>query len=254
MAVALPAVEWAPACMDAGELAGWRDRNARLLPFRRAERPCEDCLLGFAAEMRAEGRCNGEPGGDGEDQDFTRRRRVPAPAPIEEEPAVAEQDHQKPKRRISPEGRENIRRAAVRRRERERAERAARAELAPAVRADLDLVAASEGDAPREVVAEWTRPEPGPDVEPVGAAEAAWVLSSWQGGSVSSPVVQTETAGAGTSWTQTDRVSVDPLVEAYRVVRRLPDLLFGVPGPAHGAACDLRALIAVAIADRAADA
>lgn len=55
---------WAPACMDADEWGDWRAAN----PFtgRMAEqvaRPCEDCLLGFAADMRAIGRCNGTPGG-----------------------------------------------------------------------------------------------------------------------------------------------------------------------------------------------
>lgn len=51
-----------PLCMDAEELAGWRAQNDRSRHGNgiRARRPCEDCLLGFAAEMRALGRCNGE--------------------------------------------------------------------------------------------------------------------------------------------------------------------------------------------------
>lgn len=53
---------WTPACMSADELATWQSgRNW-------ADRPCLDCLLGFAVEMRAVGRCNGTPGGVQEDE------------------------------------------------------------------------------------------------------------------------------------------------------------------------------------------
>lgn len=55
--------EWQPACMDQDEAADWRRHNARLT-IGRAKRPCADCLLGYAAEMRSIGRCNGTPMGD----------------------------------------------------------------------------------------------------------------------------------------------------------------------------------------------
>lgn len=76
-----PAVEaWSPACMDAGELAAWEATNERLSSANmRAARPCTDCLLGFALEMRAEGRCNGTPGGateEEEDMDETPTRTL----------------------------------------------------------------------------------------------------------------------------------------------------------------------------------
>lgn len=66
LTVAAPA--WAPLCMDEDEWAGWRRHNERLAvaqygDTKRAQRPCEDCPLGHAADMRALGRCNGEPGG-----------------------------------------------------------------------------------------------------------------------------------------------------------------------------------------------
>jgi hypothetical protein len=63
----LPA--WSPACMDADELAGWDEMNRRTQGGR-AQLPCADCLVGFAAEMRAVGRCNGTPGGVEEDEDM----------------------------------------------------------------------------------------------------------------------------------------------------------------------------------------
>lgn len=53
---------WAPLCMDAPEWVDWQ----RLNPVRiseRADRPCADCPMDFANQMRSEGRCNGEPGG-----------------------------------------------------------------------------------------------------------------------------------------------------------------------------------------------
>jgi hypothetical protein len=54
---------WAPLCMSADEFAAWREMNGRITGRDRGSRPCDDCPLGFAAEMRAEGRCNGTPGG-----------------------------------------------------------------------------------------------------------------------------------------------------------------------------------------------
>ena len=56
---------WAPLCMEAAEWAHWQrsrhtsDRNSR---------PCDDCPLGFAAEMRSVGKCNGVPMGADEDE------------------------------------------------------------------------------------------------------------------------------------------------------------------------------------------
>jgi len=59
---------WAPLCMDAAEWADWQASNP--LRVRGAvSRPCADCLLGFAADMRAAGRCNGSPGSDGGEAD-----------------------------------------------------------------------------------------------------------------------------------------------------------------------------------------
>ena len=56
-----------PACMDDGEWALWLDGHARIDTRRVSERvgsPCVDCHRAFADEMRAEGRCDGEPGAD----------------------------------------------------------------------------------------------------------------------------------------------------------------------------------------------
>lgn len=72
---------WAPACMGPDEWADWRAAN----PFtgrmhEQVARPCEDCLLGFAADMRAEGRCNGTPGGaPGDDEEETMDQSIDLP-------------------------------------------------------------------------------------------------------------------------------------------------------------------------------
>lgn len=80
---------WAPLCMDAAEWAEWRARNPIYLSEAVA-RPCEDCLLGFAADMRAEGRCNGTPGGAAEIEiEEEPMDQVSAPAGIRVEVAVA---------------------------------------------------------------------------------------------------------------------------------------------------------------------
>lgn len=57
------AAPWEPHCMDADEYAGWLALNGGSAAARHvaAARPCDDCSLGFAAEMRALGRCNGTP-------------------------------------------------------------------------------------------------------------------------------------------------------------------------------------------------
>jgi hypothetical protein len=61
-------VAWSPACMDADEFEAWAEANRRMT-YRadRASRPCADCTLGYASEMRAVGRCNGSPAGVEED-------------------------------------------------------------------------------------------------------------------------------------------------------------------------------------------
>jgi hypothetical protein len=74
-AVALPAT-WTPLCMEPDEWADWQ----RLNPIRSngfnamrdheaAASPCTDCPLGYAAEMRAVSRCNGQPGAVEEDEE-----------------------------------------------------------------------------------------------------------------------------------------------------------------------------------------
>lgn len=64
-----------PACMTAAELALWQagnglttgTKNGRRVYAGRAASPCDDCTLGYAADMRAAGRCDGTPGGVEED-------------------------------------------------------------------------------------------------------------------------------------------------------------------------------------------
>jgi hypothetical protein len=61
---------WMPLCMDPDEWAEWRRTNPIGLTATSAvARPCADCLLGFAADMRALGRCNGTPGGAAVDEE-----------------------------------------------------------------------------------------------------------------------------------------------------------------------------------------
>ena len=55
------------ACMDPTEYALWSRANAAL-KFR--ETPCHDCPMSFALEMRAEGRCDGEPAATGRPRQF----------------------------------------------------------------------------------------------------------------------------------------------------------------------------------------
>lgn len=54
-----------PACMDDDEYAGW----TRLNVASRTASPCDDCLAGFAADMRAIGRCDGTPLGYEDDEE-----------------------------------------------------------------------------------------------------------------------------------------------------------------------------------------
>ncbi len=56
---------WAPLCMEPDELARWQEMRDRATTHHdRAARPCRDCLVEAAAEMRAVERCNGTPRGD----------------------------------------------------------------------------------------------------------------------------------------------------------------------------------------------
>ena len=76
---------WRPACMDVDEYDAWAEMNRRTAIARSVavDRPCRDCTLGFAAEMRSVGRCNGTPGGEEEEPmepetiDVRLHRRVP---------------------------------------------------------------------------------------------------------------------------------------------------------------------------------
>lgn len=78
MALAIAAPAWAPACMDADEWALWERANRSInSSIERATRPCADCPLGYAADMRADDRCNGTPGGV---QDEEEADAVEAPA------------------------------------------------------------------------------------------------------------------------------------------------------------------------------
>lgn len=71
---------WSPACMDEAERVEWEAANARITGMfgavRRADRPCTDCTLGFAADMRALGRCNGTPGGVEEEEPVDETRTI----------------------------------------------------------------------------------------------------------------------------------------------------------------------------------
>jgi hypothetical protein len=88
MTVAAPA--WAPLCMDADEWAGWQRHNRRLVGLKglqQADRPCADCPLGYAAEMRAIGRCNGQPGGIEEDEE--EMTMEPTPIAVKKPPTAS---------------------------------------------------------------------------------------------------------------------------------------------------------------------
>ena len=64
------AAAWEPTCMDADDWAAWQAMNRSLKKENQAPRPCTDCLAGYAAEMRAVGRCNGQPAGDHREEDI----------------------------------------------------------------------------------------------------------------------------------------------------------------------------------------
>jgi hypothetical protein len=60
---AVAAGAWRADCMTDEEWTEWVAMNpVALSDGQVADRPCTDCPLGFAAEMRALGRCNGTPG------------------------------------------------------------------------------------------------------------------------------------------------------------------------------------------------
>lgn len=73
---------WVAACMQPDEWAAWQDTNRRLNQAMQAPRPCSDCLLGFASEMRSIGRCNGQPHGDHEEDTDMETQTITA-LPIE---------------------------------------------------------------------------------------------------------------------------------------------------------------------------
>lgn len=73
--LAEPTLRRAPACMEPDELEAWSETNRRM-SVGRAVSPCDDCSLGFAIDMRREGRCNGRPGGVEEDEEMTEVRVV----------------------------------------------------------------------------------------------------------------------------------------------------------------------------------
>jgi hypothetical protein len=58
----LAAAAFTPQCMTAEELASWRNFNAGVSRADRASGACEDCTDAWAADRRAAGACNGEPG------------------------------------------------------------------------------------------------------------------------------------------------------------------------------------------------
>jgi hypothetical protein len=71
---------WSPACMEPDELAAWEEMRDRSTAYHdRTARPCHDCLAGFAAEMRAIGRCNGTPAGFEEDPEMDAPATPPPP-------------------------------------------------------------------------------------------------------------------------------------------------------------------------------
>jgi hypothetical protein len=63
-AATIPDEPFVPLCMEPDELADWHQHNrtAAFAAKGKALSPCEDCLLGYALEMRAIGKCNGTPG------------------------------------------------------------------------------------------------------------------------------------------------------------------------------------------------
>lgn len=77
---------WAPLCIVPVDWAHWQRSN----PVKAnvgAARPCDDCPLGFAAEMRSVGKCNGVPMG-AEEEDETVMSDEPKAKPWEMPPTI----------------------------------------------------------------------------------------------------------------------------------------------------------------------
>lgn len=72
---------WAAACMEPGEWELWLARNPRNASGGAVDRPCADCPLGFALEMRGLGRCNGTPAGADDEDEEPAVTSVPAAVP-----------------------------------------------------------------------------------------------------------------------------------------------------------------------------
>ena len=66
-----------PPCMDDTEYEGWAELN-RLCWATRALSPCVDCTRGFADTMRAQGRCDSQPGTVGYTKPATRAETIAA--------------------------------------------------------------------------------------------------------------------------------------------------------------------------------
>lgn len=78
---------WEPACMDPGEWPQWQAMNPAGTTGGKALKPCWDCPLEFAAEMRGKHRCNSWPGRrDGRAKPMTSLLEV-ADAPTSPAPA-----------------------------------------------------------------------------------------------------------------------------------------------------------------------
>lgn len=64
--------DFVAACMEPDEWRLWQQANRRITGFfgeaQPVDRPCDECPLSFALEMRAVDRCNGEPMGEPEDE------------------------------------------------------------------------------------------------------------------------------------------------------------------------------------------
>lgn len=61
--------------MSESEYAAWVESNQRIA-WNRAASPCDDCIVSFALEMRAQDRCDGTPGGWEDDEDPTSIERA----------------------------------------------------------------------------------------------------------------------------------------------------------------------------------